>query len=169
MSDNVFVFLESGSSFIFMNCSIFLVILQFGVVIKFWCSKFFSVKYSVMVFMFLVKFFGFEVFRFIFEVMKLVFNNQKFMLEKLKFFNSKGGLKVGEGLGFWDISCEWLEILFSFEESEELEVVSCMFIIVGFVFSSFKIVFKGIVQRIFSWVLINKKSFLKGNEKEKEK
>lgn len=67
------------------------------------------------------------------------------MLEKLKFFNSKGVFKAGEGSGFRDTSCERFEMLFSFEESEEMEAAGRSFVAAGFVFNSFKIAFKGIV------------------------
>jgi neuron navigator 2 len=103
------------------------------------------------------------------EAMKPAPNNQKSMLEKLKLFNSKGGSKAGEGPASRDTSCERLEILPSFEESEELEVAGRALSTPGPASSSPKIALKGIAQRTFSRALTNKKSSPKGNEKEKEK
>lgn len=92
------------------------------------------------------------------------------MLEKLKLFNSKGGSKAGEGSASRDTSCERLEILPSFEETEELEATANRALsTVGPASSSPKIALKGIAQRTFSRALTNKKSSPKGNEKEKEK
>lgn len=92
------------------------------------------------------------------------------MLEKLKLFNSKGGSKAGEGSASRDTSCERLEILPSFEETEELEAATNRALsTAGPASSSPKIALKGIAQRTFSRALTNKKSSPKGNEKEKEK
>ncbi|NXG01494.1 NAV2 protein, partial [Sakesphorus luctuosus] len=100
-------------------------------------------------------------------------NAQKSMLEKLKLFNSKGGSKAGgttlEGPGSRDNSCERLETLLSFEESEEIDATNLSVNNPGSMSSSPKIALKGIAQRTFSRALTNKKSSPKGNEKEKEK
>ncbi|XP_068004447.1 neuron navigator 2 isoform X4 [Melanerpes formicivorus] len=107
------------------------------------------------------------------EMAKATPNSQKSMLEKLKLFNSKGGSKAGgttlEGPGSRDNSCEKLEALLSFEESEEFEATSQNVNNPGSVSSSPKIALKGIAQRTFSRALTNKKSSPKGNEKDKEK
>uniref|UniRef100_A0A8C5JF09 Neuron navigator 2 n=1 Tax=Junco hyemalis TaxID=40217 RepID=A0A8C5JF09_JUNHY len=64
------------------------------------------------------------------EIAKAAPNAQKSMLEKLKLFNSKGGSKAGvsgtapECPGSRDNSCEKLEALLSFEESEEIDATS---------------------------------------------
>ncbi|XP_055986604.1 neuron navigator 2 isoform X6 [Sorex fumeus] len=103
------------------------------------------------------------------EAMKPAPNNQKSMLEKLKLFNSKGASKAGEGPGSRDTSCERLESLPSFEESEEMEIPGRTLSALGPSSSSPKIALKGIAQRTFSRALTTKKSSPKGNEKEKEK
>lgn len=103
------------------------------------------------------------------EAMKPAPNNQKSMLEKLKLFNSKGASKAGEGSASRDTSCERLEILPSFEESEEMETPGRALSTPGTASSSPKIALKGIAQRTFSRALTTKKSSPKGNEKEKEK
>ncbi|KAF2979324.1 hypothetical protein EK904_012491, partial [Melospiza melodia maxima] len=109
------------------------------------------------------------------EIAKAAPNAQKSMLEKLKLFNSKGGSKAGvsgttpECPGSRDNSCEKLEALLSFEESEEIDATSQNVNNLGSMSSSPKIALKGIAQRTFSRALTNKKSSPKGNEKEKEK
>ncbi|XP_032917356.1 neuron navigator 2 isoform X4 [Catharus ustulatus] len=107
------------------------------------------------------------------EIAKTAPNSQKSMLEKLKLFNNKGGSKAGgttqEGPGSRDNSCEKLETLLSFEESEEIDATNQNVNNPGSVSSSPKIALKGIAQRTFSRALTNKKSSPKGNEKEKEK
>ncbi|XP_042738602.1 neuron navigator 2 isoform X11 [Lagopus leucura] len=107
------------------------------------------------------------------EVVKTTPNGQKSMLEKLKLFNSKGGSKAGgttlECSTSRDSSCEKLEILPSFEESEEIDATNQNVSNPGSMSSSPKIALKGIAQRTFSRALTNKKSSPKGNEKEKEK
>lgn len=107
------------------------------------------------------------------EIAKTAPNGQKSMLEKLKLFNSKGGSKAGgntlECPGSRDNSCEKLETLLSFEESEEIDATNQNVNNPGSMSSSPKIALKGIAQRTFSRALTNKKSSPKGNEKEKEK
>ncbi|XP_052551644.1 neuron navigator 2 isoform X4 [Tympanuchus pallidicinctus] len=107
------------------------------------------------------------------EVVKTTPNGQKSMLEKLKLFNSKGGSKAGgttlECSTSRDSSCEKLETLPSFEESEEIDATNQNVSNPGSMSSSPKIALKGIAQRTFSRALTNKKSSPKGNEKEKEK
>uniref|UniRef100_A0A7M4EQW9 Neuron navigator 2 n=1 Tax=Crocodylus porosus TaxID=8502 RepID=A0A7M4EQW9_CROPO len=107
------------------------------------------------------------------EMVKATPNGQKSMLEKLKLFNSKGGSKAGgttlEGSGSRDNSCERLETLPSFEESEEIDASNRNVNNPGPTSSSPKIALKGIAQRTFSRALTNKKSSPKGSEKEKEK
>ncbi|XP_077820958.1 neuron navigator 2 isoform X3 [Macaca mulatta] len=169
MSDNAPASLESGSSSTPTNYSTSSAIPQPGAATKPWRSKSLSVKHSATVSMLSVKSPGPEAPRPTPEAMKPASNNQKSMLEKLKLFNSKGGSKAGEGPGSRDTSCERLETLPSFEESEELEAASRMLTTVGPASSSPKIALKGIAQRTFSRALTNKKSSPKGNEKEKEK
>ncbi|XP_054294518.2 neuron navigator 2 isoform X2 [Pongo pygmaeus] len=169
MSDNAPASLESGSSSTPTNCSTSSAIPQPGTATKPWRSKSLSVKHSATVSMLSVKPPGPEAPRPTPEAMKPAPNSQKSMLEKLKLFNSKGGSKAGEGPRSRDTSCERLETLPSFEESEELEAASRMLTTVGPASSSPKIALKGIAQRTFSRALTNKKSSLKGNEKEKEK
>uniref|UniRef100_A0A2K5EMJ1 Neuron navigator 2 n=1 Tax=Aotus nancymaae TaxID=37293 RepID=A0A2K5EMJ1_AOTNA len=169
MSDNAPASLESSSSSTPTNCSTSSAIPQPSTATKPWRSKSLSVKHSATVSMLSIKPPGPEVPRPTPEAMKPAPNNQKSMLEKLKLFNSKGGSKAGEGPGSRDTSCERLETLPSFEESEELEAASRMLTTMGPASSSPKIALKGIAQRTFSRALTNKKSSPKGNEKEKEK
>uniref|UniRef100_A0A674IC12 Neuron navigator 2 n=1 Tax=Terrapene triunguis TaxID=2587831 RepID=A0A674IC12_9SAUR len=107
------------------------------------------------------------------EMVKATPNGQKSMLEKLKLFNSKGGSKAGgtslECSGSRDTSCERLEALPSFEESEEIDAANRNMNNPGPTSSSPKIALKGIAQRTFSRALTNKKSSPKGSEKEKQK
>ncbi|XP_062973431.1 neuron navigator 2 isoform X1 [Elgaria multicarinata webbii] len=107
------------------------------------------------------------------EVVKTTPNGQKSMLEKLKLFNTKGGSKAGgstlECPGSRETSSERLEVLPTFEESEEMDAVNRNVNNPGPTSNSPKIALKGIAQRTFSRALTNKKSSPKGNEKEKEK
>lgn len=107
------------------------------------------------------------------EMIKTTPNGQKSMLEKLKLFNTKGGSKAAgsplECPGSRDPSCERLEALPSFEESEEMDAASRNVNNPGPTSNSPKIALKGIAQRTFSRALTNKKSSPKGGEKEKEK
>ncbi|KAL8169750.1 UNVERIFIED_CONTAM: Neuron navigator 2 [Gekko kuhli] len=107
------------------------------------------------------------------EMVKTTPNGQKSMLEKLKLFNTKGVSKAGgsslECPGSRDTSCERLEILPSFEESEEMDAANRNVSNPGPTSNSPKIALKGIAQRTFSRALTNKKSSPKGSEKEKEK
>ncbi|KAM4846413.1 neuron navigator 2 isoform 4-T4 [Thomomys bottae] len=169
MNENVPASLESSSPSTPANCSTSSAIPQPGAASKPWRSKSLSVKHSATSSMLSVKLPGPEASRPTPEAMKPAPNNQKSMLEKLKLFNSKGGSKAGEGPGSRDTSCERLEILPSFEESEELEAAGRVLSTPGPASSSPKIALKGIAQRTFSRALTNKKSSPKGNEKEKEK
>nr|XP_040140550.1 neuron navigator 2 isoform X14 [Ictidomys tridecemlineatus] len=169
MSENAPASLESSSPSIPANCSTSSAIPQPGAASKPWRSKSLSVKHSATSSMLSVKPPGPETPRPTPEAMKPAPNNQKSMLEKLKLFNSKGGSKAGEGPGSRDTSCERLEILPSFEESEELEAAGRALSTTGSTSSSPKIALKGIAQRTFSRALTNKKSSPKGSEKEKEK
>ncbi|XP_062951578.1 neuron navigator 2 isoform X2 [Cynocephalus volans] len=169
MSENAPASLESGSSSTPANCSASSAIPQPSAASKPWRSKSLSVKHSATSAMLSVKPPGPEAPRPTPEAMKPAPNNQKSMLEKLKLFNSKGGSKAGEGLRSRDTSCERLEVLPSFEESEELEATGRTPSTSGPAASSPKIALKGIAQRTFSRALTNKKSSPKGNEKEKEK
>ncbi|KAM8808052.1 neuron navigator 2 isoform 3-T3 [Eudromia elegans] len=107
------------------------------------------------------------------EMGKAAPNGQKSMLEKLKLFNSKGGSKAAgaalECPGPQENSYERLEMLPSFEESEEIDATNPNGNNPGPMSSSPKIALKGIAQRTFSRALTNKKSSPKGNEKDKEK
>ncbi|XP_023406557.2 neuron navigator 2 isoform X3 [Loxodonta africana] len=169
MSENAPAALDSSSSSSPANCSASSAIPQPGAASKPWRSKSLSVKHSATSSMFSIKQPMPETPRPTPETIKPAPNNQKSMLEKLKLFNSKGGSKAGEGPASRDTSCERLEILPSFEESEEMEAVSRTLPTVGPASNSPKIALKGIAQRTFSRALTNKKSSLKGNEKEKEK
>ncbi|XP_051004565.1 neuron navigator 2 isoform X1 [Acomys russatus] len=167
MNENVPASLESNPS-IPVNCSSS-AIPQPSMTSKPWRSKSLSVKHSATSSMLSVKPAGPEAPKPTPEAMKPAPNNQKSMLEKLKLFNSKGASKAGEASASRDTSCERLEILPSFEESEELEAASRALSTAGPASSSPKIALKGIAQRTFSRALTNKKSSPKGNEKEKEK
>uniref|UniRef100_A0A8C7BM97 Neuron navigator 2 n=1 Tax=Neovison vison TaxID=452646 RepID=A0A8C7BM97_NEOVI len=169
MSENAPASLESGSSPSPANSSASSAIPQPGAASKPWRSKSVSVKHSVTASVLSVKQPVPEAPRPAPEAMKPAPNNQKSMLEKLKLFNSKGASKAGEGPGSRDTSCERLEILPSFEESEEMEVTTRSLSTAGPASNSPKIALKGIAQRTFSRALTNKKSSPKGNEKEKEK
>ncbi|XP_039092712.1 neuron navigator 2 isoform X5 [Hyaena hyaena] len=169
MSENVPVPLESGSGPSPANSGASSAIPQPGAASKPWRSKSVSVKHSATSSMLSVKQPVPEAPRPAPEAMKPAPNNQKSMLEKLKLLNSKGASKAGEGPGSRDTSCERLEILPSFEESEEMEATSRSLSTAGPTSNSPKIALKGIAQRTFSRALTNKKSSPKGNEKEKEK
>lgn len=169
MSENIPAPLENIPA-IPVNCNS--AIPQPSMTSKPWRSKSLSVKHSATSSMLSVKPTGPEAPRPAPEAMKPAPNNQKSMLEKLKLFNSKGGSKAGEGSASRDASCERLEILPSFEESEELEAASRALSTAGPASSSPKIALKGIAQRTFSRALTNKKSSPKEKqqrEKEKEK
>ncbi|KAM6157918.1 neuron navigator 2 isoform 2-T2 [Rhynchocyon petersi] len=168
MSENAPAGLDSSSSSL-ANCSASSAIPQPGSATKPWRSKSLSVKHSATSSMLSVKQPVPETPRPTPEAIKPTPNNQKSMLEKLKLFNSKGASKAGEGPGSRDTSCERLEILPSFEESEEMEAASRALSAAGPASSSPKIALKGIAQRTFSRALTTKKSSPKGNEKEKEK
>uniref|UniRef100_A0A8D0T680 Neuron navigator 2 n=1 Tax=Sus scrofa TaxID=9823 RepID=A0A8D0T680_PIG len=142
---------------------------QPGAAAKSWRSKSVSVKHSATAATLSVKPPPSESPRPAPEAMKPAPNNQRSMLEKLKLFNSKGASKAGEGPGSRDTSCERLEILPSFEESEEMEAGGRPLSAAGPTSNSPKIALKGIAQRTFSRALTNKKSSPKGSEKEKEK
>ncbi|XP_036882603.1 neuron navigator 2 isoform X2 [Manis javanica] len=169
MSENAPATLENVSSSTPANSGASSAIPQPGAAPKPWRSKSVSVKHSATSGLLVVKQSVPEVPRPTAEAMKPAANNQKSMLEKLKLFNSKGGSKAGEGPGSRDTSCERLEILPSFEESEEMEAPGPSPCTAGPASSSPKIALKGIAQRTFSRALTNKKSSPKGNEKEKEK
>ncbi|XP_032213653.1 neuron navigator 2 isoform X12 [Mustela erminea] len=169
MNESAPASLESGSSPSPANSSASSAIPQPGAASKPWRSKSVSVKHSVTASVLSVKQPMPEAPRPAPEAMKPAPNNQKSMLEKLKLFNSKGASKAGEGPGSRDTSCERLEILPSFEESEETEVTTRSLSTAGPASNSPKIALKGIAQRTFSRALTNKKSSPKGNEKEKEK
>ncbi|XP_044894992.1 neuron navigator 2 isoform X14 [Felis catus] len=169
MSENAPVPLESGSSPSPANSGTSSAIPQPGAASKPWRSKSVSVKHSATPSMLSVKQPMPEAPRPSPEAMKPAPNSQRSMLEKLKLFNSKGGSKAGEGPGSRDTSCERLEILPSFEESEETEATSRSLSTAGPASNSPKIALKGIAQRTFSRALTTKKSSPKGNEKEKEK
>ncbi|XP_076970329.1 neuron navigator 2 isoform X4 [Tamandua tetradactyla] len=169
MNENAPVSLESSSGSTPANCSTSSAIPQPSTASKPWRSKSLSVKHSATSSMLSVKQPVPEAPRLTPDTIKPAPNNQKSMLEKLKLFNSKGGSKAGDGPGSRDTSSERLEILPSFEESEEMEAASRTLSSVGPTSNSPKIALKGIAQRTFSRALTNKKSSPKGNEKEKEK
>ncbi|NWY73929.1 NAV2 protein, partial [Erithacus rubecula] len=141
--------------------------------IKPWRSKSLSAKHTATSSMLSVKQPAVEPPKPPLEIAKTAPNGQKSMLEKLKLFNSKGGSKAAgtmlECPGSRENSCEKLETLLSFEESEEIDATNQNVNNPGSMSSSPKIALKGIAQRTFSRALTNKKSSPKGNEKEKEK
>ncbi|XP_072581506.1 neuron navigator 2 isoform X4 [Vulpes vulpes] len=169
MSENAPAPLESGGTSTPANSSASSAIPQPGAASKPWRSKSVSVKHSATSSMLSVKQPVPETPRPTPEAMKPAPNNQKSMLEKLKLFNSKGASKAGEGPGSRDTSCERLEILPTFEESEEMEATGRSLSMAGPASNSPKIALKGIAQRTFSRALTNKKSSPKGSDKEKEK
>ncbi|XP_054027556.1 neuron navigator 2 isoform X9 [Dryobates pubescens] len=171
MNENVSSSVQSCSSTV--GCNNSSAIPQPSSAIKPWRSKSLSAKHTATSSMLSVKQPPPEPPKPPLEMAKATPNSQKSMLEKLKLFNSKGGSKAGgttlEGPGSRDNSCEKLEALLSFEESEEIEATSQNVNNPGSVSSSPKIALKGIAQRTFSRALTNKKSSPKGNEKDKEK
>ncbi|XP_044799414.2 neuron navigator 2 isoform X3 [Bubalus bubalis] len=169
MSEDAPAALEGGGGCGPASCSASSAIPQPGSASKPWRSKSVSVKHSAAAAALSVKPPTPEPPRPAPEALKPAPNNQRSMLEKLKLFNSKGASKAGEGPGSRDTSCERLEILPSFEESEEMEAGGRPLSAAGPPSNSPKIALKGIAQRTFSRALTNKKSSPKGSEKEKEK
>ncbi|XP_004418575.1 PREDICTED: neuron navigator 2 isoform X2 [Ceratotherium simum simum] len=169
MSDHAPASSESGGPSAPANCGASSAIPQPGAASKPWRSKSVSVKHSATSAVLAVKQPVPEAPRPSPEAMKPAPSNQKSMLEKLKLFNSKGASKASEGPAPRDTSCERLEMLPSFEESEEIEAAGRALATAGPASNSPKIALKGIAQRTFSRALTNKKSSPKGNEKEREK
>ncbi|XP_070480589.1 neuron navigator 2 isoform X5 [Equus przewalskii] len=169
MSEHAPASSESGGPSAPANVGAASAIPQPGAACKPWRSKSVSVKHSATAAVLSVKQPVPEAPRPSPEAMKPAPNSQKSMLEKLKLFNSKGASKAGEGPGSRDTSCERLEMLPSFEESEEMEAAGRPLAAAGPASNSPKIALKGIAQRTFSRALTTKKSSPKGNEKEKEK
>uniref|UniRef100_A0A4X2JY42 Calponin-homology (CH) domain-containing protein n=1 Tax=Vombatus ursinus TaxID=29139 RepID=A0A4X2JY42_VOMUR len=169
MNENAPASFQSSSSPTSVHCNNSSAIPQPGSAAKPWRSKSLSAKHTATSSMLSVKQPVPETPRPPPENIKPAPNNQKSMLEKLKLFNSKGGSKTGEGPGSRDTSCERLEMLPSFEESEEIEAASRNIPTTSPASNSPKIALKGIAQRTFSRALTNKKSSPKSNEKEKEK
>ncbi|XP_070347441.1 neuron navigator 2 isoform X2 [Equus asinus] len=169
MSEHAPASSESGGPSAPANVGAASAIPQPGAACKPWRSKSVSVKHSATAAMLSVKQPVPEAPRPSPEAIKPAPNSQKSMLEKLKLFNSKGASKAGEGPGSRDTSCERLEMLPSFEESEEMEAAGRPLTAAGPASNSPKIALKGIAQRTFSRALTTKKSSPKGNEKEKEK
>ncbi|KFR11813.1 Neuron navigator 2, partial [Opisthocomus hoazin] len=171
MNENVSSSVQSCSSTV--SCNNSSAIPQPSSAIKPWRSKSLSAKHTATSSMLSVKQPVSEPPKPPSEIAKTTPNGQKSMLEKLKLFNSKGGSKAGgttlECPGSRDNSCEKLEMLLSFEESEEIDAANQNGNNPGSVSSSPKIALKGIAQRTFSRALTNKKSSPKGNEKDKEK
>ncbi|XP_064308936.1 neuron navigator 2 isoform X3 [Phalacrocorax carbo] len=171
MNENVSSSVQSCSSTV--SCNNSSAIPQPSSAIKPWRSKSLSAKHTATSSMLSVKQPVSEPPKPPSEITKTTPNGQKSMLEKLKLFNSKGGSKAGgttlECLGSRDNSCEKLEMLLSFEESEEIDATNQNVNNPGSMSSSPKIALKGIAQRTFSRALTNKKSSPKGNEKDKEK
>ncbi|XP_038261958.1 neuron navigator 2 isoform X7 [Dermochelys coriacea] len=173
MNENVPSSVQSSSSTNAVSCNNSSAIPQPSSAIKPWRSKSLSAKHTATSSMLSVKQPIPESPKPPSEMVKATPNGQKSMLEKLKLFNSKGGSKAGgtslECSGSRDTSCETLEALPSFEESEEIDAVNQNMNNPGPTSSSPKIALKGIAQRTFSRALTNKKSSPKGNEKEKQK
>ncbi|KFQ63797.1 Neuron navigator 2, partial [Pelecanus crispus] len=171
MNENVSSSVQSCSSTV--SCNNSSAIPQPSSAIKPWRSKSLSAKHTATSSMLSVKQPISEPPKPPSEIAKATPNGQKSMLEKLKLFNSKGGSKAGgttlECPGSRDNSCEKLETLLSFEESEEIDAANQNVNNPGSMSSSPKIALKGIAQRTFSRALTNKKSSPKGNEKDKEK
>ncbi|KFQ94174.1 Neuron navigator 2, partial [Nipponia nippon] len=171
MNENVSSSVQSCSSTV--SCNNSSAIPQPSSAIKPWRSKSLSAKHTATSSMLSVKQPVSEPPKPPSEIAKTTPNGQKSMLEKLKLFNSKGGSKAGgttlECPGSRDNSCEKLETLLSFEESEEIDAANQNVNNPGSMSSSPKIALKGIAQRTFSRALTNKKSSPKGNEKDKEK
>ncbi|XP_074853778.1 neuron navigator 2 isoform X3 [Carettochelys insculpta] len=173
MNENVPSSIQSSSSTNAVSCNNSSAIPQPSSAIKPWRSKSLSAKHTATSSMLSVKQPIPESPKPPSEVVKATPNGQKSMLEKLKLFNSKGGSKTGgtspECSGSRDTSCERLETLPSFEESEEIDAANRNMNNPGPTSSSPKIALKGIAQRTFSRALTNKKSSPKGSEKEKQK
>ncbi|KAG6935346.1 neuron navigator 2, partial [Chelydra serpentina] len=173
MNENVPSSVQSSNSTNAVSCNNSSAIPQPSSAIKPWRSKSLSAKHTATSSMLSVKQPIPESPKLPSEMVKATPNGQKSMLEKLKLFNSKGGSKAGgtslECSGSRDTSCERLEALPSFEESEEIDAANRNMNNPGPTSSSPKIALKGIAQRTFSRALTNKKSSPKGNEKEKEK
>ncbi|KAM7164288.1 neuron navigator 2 isoform 2-T2 [Macrochelys suwanniensis] len=173
MNENVPSSVQSSNSTNAVSCNNSSAIPQPSTAIKPWRSKSLSAKHTATSSMLSVKQPIPESPKLPSEMVKATPNGQKSMLEKLKLFNSKGGSKAGgtslECSGSRDTSCERLEALPSFEESEEIDAANRNMNNPGPTSSSPKIALKGIAQRTFSRALTNKKSSPKGNEKEKEK
>ncbi|XP_062431942.1 neuron navigator 2 isoform X1 [Rhea pennata] len=171
MNENVSSSVQSCSST--LGCNNSSAIPQPSSAIKPWRSKSLSAKHTATSSMLSVKQPVSEPPKAPSEMVKTAPNGQKSMLEKLKLFNSKGGSKAGgttlECSGSRENSCEKLETLPSFEESEEIDATNQNVNNTGSMSSSPKIALKGIAQRTFSRALTNKKSSPKGNEKDKEK
>uniref|UniRef100_A0A8C0HDQ8 Neuron navigator 2 n=1 Tax=Chelonoidis abingdonii TaxID=106734 RepID=A0A8C0HDQ8_CHEAB len=173
MNENVPSSVQSSSSTNAVSCNNSSAIPQPSSAIKPWRSKSLSAKHTATSSMLSVKQPIPESPKPPSEMVKASPNGQKSMLEKLKLFNSKGGSKAGgtslECSGSRDTSCERLEALPSFEESEERDAANRNTNNPGPTSSSPKIALKGIAQRTFSRALTNKKSSPKGSEKEKQK
>ncbi|XP_039390910.1 neuron navigator 2 isoform X5 [Mauremys reevesii] len=173
MNENVSSSVQSSSSTNAVSCNNSSAIPQPSSAIKPWRSKSLSAKHTATSSMLSVKQPVPESPKPPSEMVKATPNGQKSMLEKLKLFNSKGGSKAGgtslECPGSRDTSCERLEALPSFEESEEIDAANRHMNNPGPTSSSPKIALKGIAQRTFSRALTNKKSSPKGSEKEKQK
>uniref|UniRef100_A0A452HT50 Calponin-homology (CH) domain-containing protein n=1 Tax=Gopherus agassizii TaxID=38772 RepID=A0A452HT50_9SAUR len=173
MNENVPSSVQSSSSTNAVSCNNSSAIPQPSSAIKPWRSKSLSAKHTATSSMLSVKQPIPESPKSPSEMVKATPNGQKSMLEKLKLFNSKGGSKAGgtslECSGSRDTSCERLEALPSFEESEEIDAANRNTNNPGPTSSSPKIALKGIAQRTFSRALTNKKSSPKGSEKEKQK
>ncbi|XP_065448664.1 neuron navigator 2 isoform X13 [Chrysemys picta bellii] len=173
MNENVPSSVQSSSSTNAVSCNNSSAIPQPSSAIKPWRSKSLSAKHTATSSMLSVKQPIPESPKPPSEMVKATPNGQKSMLEKLKLFNSKGGSKAGgtslECSGSRDTSCERLEALPSFEESEEIDAANRNMNNPGPTSSSPKIALKGIAQRTFSRALTNKKSSPKGSEKEKQK
>uniref|UniRef100_A0A8D0H426 Calponin-homology (CH) domain-containing protein n=1 Tax=Sphenodon punctatus TaxID=8508 RepID=A0A8D0H426_SPHPU len=173
MNENVLSSVQSSSSTNAVSCNNSSAIPQPSSAIKPWRSKSLSAKHTATSSMLSVKQPAQEAPKPPPEMVKATPNGQKSMLEKLKLFNTKGGSKAGgsslECSGSQDTSCERLETLASFEESEEMDAATRNVNNPGPTSNSPKIALKGIAQRTFSRALTNKKSSPKGSEKEKEK
>nr|XP_003214710.1 PREDICTED: neuron navigator 2 isoform X1 [Anolis carolinensis] len=173
MNENELSSVQSSSSPSTASCNSSSAIPQPNSAVKPWRSKSLSAKHSATSSTLTVKQQVQESPKPAPEMVKTTPNGQKSMLEKLKLFNTKGGSKAGgpslECPVSRDTSCERLEALPSFEESEEIDAANRNVNNPGPASNSPKIALKGIAQRTFSRALTNKKSSPKGNEKEREK
>uniref|UniRef100_A0A674IFL1 Neuron navigator 2 n=1 Tax=Terrapene triunguis TaxID=2587831 RepID=A0A674IFL1_9SAUR len=128
MNENVPSSVQSSSSTNAVSCNNSSAIPQPSSAIKPWRSKSLSAKHTATSSMLSVKQPIPESPKPPSEMVKATPNGQKSMLEKLKLFNSKGGSKAGgtslECSGSRDTSCERLEALPSFEESEEIDAAN---------------------------------------------